>query len=147
MLSSSAIDISLLAILMALHLSNNKDVQNLKLSVLVILVAHALFTTHKMYERRGDENLEVENSQNEDVQNVSDVPEEILGAGKEDQDKNAIEVDRKDFTLPSQATSEGDGEYRRNFTAPSNSKHLFQKNVSNDLTKFNKDLANSALEL
>lgn len=147
MLSSSAIDISLLAILMALHLSNNKDVQNLKLSVLVILVAHALFTTHKMYEHRGVGKLEVENSQNEDDKNVSDIPEGIIGASKEDQDKNATEVDRKDFTLPPQATSESDGEYRRNFTAPSNSKNLFKQNVSNDLTNFNKDLANSALEL
>ena len=138
MLSSSAIDISLLAILMALHFSNNKDVQNLKLSVLVILVAHALFTTHKMYEQRGDM---------EDVQDeVIDAPDEILGVGEEQQE-NATEVDRKDFTLPSQATSEGDGEYRRNFTSPSKSKHVFRKNVSNDVTKFNEDLAKSALEL
>lgn len=141
MLSSSAIDISLLAILMALHFSNNKDVQNLKLSVLVILVAHALFTTHKMYERRG-----VTGDAGDVPDDVPDVQDEILGVGNEHQE-NATELDRKDFTLPSQATSEGDGEYRRNFTSPSKSKHVFRKNVSNDVTKFNEDLAKSALEL
>lgn len=142
MFSSSAIDISLLAILVALHLSNNKDYQNLKLSVLVILLAHALFTTHKMYEKQKLQDIDVQ-----DVQDVQDVPNEILGAGQEDQDENAIKLDRKDFTLPSQATSEEDGVYRRNFTVPGKSKHIFRQNVSSDTTKFNQDLVSSALEL
>lgn len=143
-MGSSMIDISLLAMLLAVHFSNNKDMQNFKMIVLALLISHVVFTTRKMY----DNNDYIVESEDDDPDDpIDDIGDEInleeVGLPVEDfQDGGAIDVNRDDFSLNSKAMSVGDSEFRRALTVP---KNTIKFSTGRDVTKFYTDLAQSEL--
>ena len=138
------IDVSLLAVLLAVHFSNNKDMQNFKLIVLAVLLAHVIFTTRKMY---SEEDMMIENEgiveEEEEEEEEEDEVQEELGAPEDYVESGPLDKKRDDFSIESKANSVGDSEFRRNLTVP---EKTIKNSTGRDVTKFFKDLTANSLE-
>lgn len=139
------LDVSLLAVLLAVHFSNNKDMQNFKLVVLAVLLAHVIFTTRKMYTL---EDIIVENElQDEVTQEV--VQEEVQEEETQEElgapfvETGPLDKKRDDFSIESKAKSVADSEFRRSLTVP---EKTIKNSTGRDVTKFFKDLTANSLE-
>jgi len=139
------IDVSLLAVLLAVHFSNNKDMQNFKLVVLAVLLAHVIFTTRKMYTL---EDIIIENElQDEVTQEV--VQEEVQEEETQEElgapfvETGPLDKKRDDFSIESKAKSVADSEFRRSLTVP---EKTIKNSTGRDVTKFFKDLTANSLE-
>jgi len=139
------IDVSLLAVLLAVHFSNNKDMQNFKLVVLAVLLAHVIFTTRKMYTL---EDMIIENElQDEVTQEV--VQEEVQEEETQEElgapfvETGPLDKKRDDFSIESKAKSVADSEFRRSLTVP---EKTIKNSTGRDVTKFFKDLTANSLE-
>lgn len=139
------LDVSLLAVLLAVHFSNNKDMQNFKLVVLAVLLAHVIFTTRKMYTL---EDMIIENeSQDEVTQEV--VQEEVQEEETQEElgapfvETGPLDKKRDDFSIESKAKSVADSEFRRSLTVP---EKTIKNSTGRDVTKFFKDLTANSLE-
>ena len=138
------IDVSLLAVLLAVHFSNNKDMQNFKLIVLAVLLAHVIFTTRKMY---SEEDMMIENEgiveEEEEEEEEEDEVQEELGAPEDFVESGPLDKKRDDFSIESKANSVADSEFRRNLTVP---EKTIKNSTGRDVTKFFKDLTANSLE-
>lgn len=139
------LDVSLLAVLLAVHFSNNKDMQNFKLVVLAVLLAHVIFTTRKMYTL---EDIIIENElQDEVTQEV--VQEEVQEEETQEElgapfvETGPLDKKRDDFSIESKAKSVADSEFRRSLTVP---EKTIKNSTGRDVTKFFKDLTANSLE-
>lgn len=139
------LDVSLLAVLLAVHFSNNKDMQNFKLVVLAVLLAHVIFTTRKMYTL---EDMIIENElQDEVTQEV--VQEEVQEEETQEElgapfvETGPLDKKRDDFSIESKAKSVADSEFRRSLTVP---EKTIKNSTGRDVTKFFKDLTANSLE-
>jgi len=141
------IDVSLLAVLLAVHFSNNKDMQNFKLIVLAVLLAHVIFTTRKMYSEEDmmieNEGIVEEEEEEEEEEDEEDEEEEELGAPEDFVESGPLDKKRDDFSIESKANSVGDSEFRRNLTVP---EKTIKNSTGRDVTKFFKDLTANSLE-
>lgn len=143
------LDVSLLAVLLAVHFSNNKDMQNFKLVVLAVLLAHVIFTTRKMYTL---EDMIIENElQDEVTQEVvqEEVQEEVVQEETQEElgapfvETGPLDKKRDDFSIESKAKSVADSEFRRSLTVP---EKTIKNSTGRDVTKFFKDLTANSLE-
>jgi len=145
MRSSIYIDISLLAVLFALHFTRNPKSQNFKLGVLILLFAHVVVTsskTQKQTNKLDSLGMENENSESEpkevtqedsEVESKESVPDFLTDEEIENEPTNIIT--KKD--VPTFRKSVSDSKFDRNFSVPSGSKILSSPNpvVSDDTNK------------
>lgn len=126
MKSSIYVDISLLAILFALHFTRNPKAQNFKLGVLFILFSHVIITSKNCHLPDKQpvklETLGMDNDENEDEDDGEEVIEEV----NEIPNETANVITGKDIPLVRKNVS--DGKFDRNFSVPPGSKILSNPN-------------------
>ena len=135
MKSSLPIDVSLLAILFAIHATStgNKN-QNLKMAVLVLLIAHVLFTSKGMYGEQ-QKPMALGHAINDEI-------DEII---EEEQEETVVELDIPNESdnviepaeIKTVRKSVSNSEFVRNFSVPTESAVLSNPNpvVSDDLNE------------
>ena len=129
MKSSIYVDISLLAILFALHFTRNPKAQNFKLGVLFILFSHVIITSRncslpvKQPVKLETLGVDDNDSNEEDEKEVQEVPEEEVN---EIPNETANVITGKD--IPFVRKSVSDGKFDRNFSVPPGSKLLYNPN-------------------
>ena len=149
--SSISIDISLLAILFALHFTANPKTQNFKLLILVVLFAHVVFTTNGMYKDKEEVlPLGMENTVDEDEEDDFEIVNK-----HDDEIPNETENVIRGENVPIVRKNTSDGEFNRNFSTPSTSAVLFSPNpvvsdnvnskLSNSRNKFFSDILGSGI--
>ncbi len=102
-LSGVAIDVILLAVLVALHMTK-KD-QNVKLLLTIVLVTHVVMTTDNFLMKGGKEQPVVD----QPIKEVEVTIEKPLGESKSLTPELKVEKERKDIS---------DGEFTRQFSSP-----------------------------
>lgn len=131
MKSSLPIDVSLLAILFAMHFTStgNKN-QNLKMAVLVLLIAHVLFTSKGMYGEQ-QKPMDLGQAINDEIDEI--IEETVVELDIPNESENVIEPAEIKTTRKSVSNSE----FVRNFSVPTESAVLSNPNpvVSDDLNE------------
>lgn len=138
MRSDISVDISLLAILFALHFAGNPKTQNFKLLILVVLFAHVVFTSNGLYSDKEEVlPLGMENTADEEGEEEFEIVDKY-----EDEIPNETENVITGQNVPIVRKNASNGEFNRNFSTPSKSAVLYSPNpvVSNDV---NSNLARS----
>lgn len=134
MKSSLPIDVSLLAILFAMQFTStgNKN-QNLKMAVLVLLIAHVLFTSKGMYGEQ-QKPMDLGQAINDEIDEIDEIIEEtVVELDIPNESENVIEPAEIKTTRKSVSNSE----FVRNFSVPTESAVLSNPNpvVSDDLNE------------
>jgi len=126
MKSSIYVDISLLAILFALHFTRNPKAQNFKLGVLFLLFSHVIITSKNCHlpvkQPVKLETLGMDNDEDEDEDDSEEVIDEVNEIPNET--ANVIKVE----DIPDVRKSVSDGKFDRNFSVPPGSKILSNPN-------------------